>query len=107
MSKLVRSRRNGTVNFSRAWFSVAKDSDTAQLECLVVLPKQDLFAIPVAWEYSHSCTFRLLVTVFDNVNLSLISGLSKIAISSTDLAWQTGLSPGGKLLCDLRGLDRY
>ena len=69
---------------------VAKDAVTNQLEESVIIPRQDSFTMHIALSYLRS----FFVTLFDRANCLLISGVSKISISSAVLAWWTGLRSG-------------
>ena len=94
MTNLVRRSETGTVNYSRALVSVAKESGAAQLTCSIIISRHGLFVIPVDLKYSPSRFFSFFVDVLDRVNCSLMSGYRMITMSSAEFAWRTELRPG-------------
>ena len=91
MANSVRSESTGTVSCSKNWLVVENYSGTAQLENSVIMPRQDSFTISVDLKYSLSCVCSFFMTELDREDRSLMSGVSKVAISSVVLAWRTGL----------------
>ena len=89
-----RKRRTETINCSRDYPLEEKDSVTFQLEDLVVIPRHDSFRMIIALEYSPIYLRSFFVKLFDRANCSLVSNVSKIAISSAVLAWRTGFRSG-------------
>jgi len=104
VDNLVSSRRTGTVSCSRTLVSVGNESCAFQLACSVIIPRHDLFMIPVDLKHNPNWLRNFLVADLLRVKRLLMSGYRRIAISSAELAWCTGLKPGVTFTCVFIGL---
>ena len=83
----------GTVNCSILCTSVDRASGSAQFARSVIIPRHDLFVIPLALNYTQSWNYSFLLGCFVMENCLMMSSERRLAISSEEFAVWVGLRP--------------